>query len=64
MKMKKIAMAGLATAALVFAPSAAADVPGLAPFVGSSAASWNRLASVTSLPLNTLLVDKFFIRPT
>jgi hypothetical protein len=35
MKMKKIALAGLATAALVFAPSAAADVPGLAPFVGS-----------------------------
>ena len=35
MKMNKIAMAGLATAALVFAPPAAADVPGLAPFVGS-----------------------------
>ena len=33
--MNKIALAGLATAALVFAPSAAADVPGLAPFVGS-----------------------------
>jgi hypothetical protein len=32
--MKKIALAGLATAALVFAPSAAADVPGIAPFVG------------------------------
>jgi hypothetical protein len=31
MKMNKIALAGLATAALVFAPSAAADVPGLAP---------------------------------
>jgi hypothetical protein len=35
MKMNKIALAGLATAALVFAPSAAADVPGLAPFVGT-----------------------------
>ena len=35
MKMKKIALAGLATAALVFVPPAAADVPGLAPFVGS-----------------------------
>jgi hypothetical protein len=35
MKMKKIAIAGMATAALVFAPSAAADVAGLAPFVGS-----------------------------
>jgi hypothetical protein len=35
MKMNKIALAGLATAALVFAPSAPADVPGLAPFVGS-----------------------------
>ena len=35
MKMNKIALAGLATAALVFAPPAAADVPGLAPFVGS-----------------------------
>jgi hypothetical protein len=33
--MNKIALAGLATAALVFAPSAAADVAGLAPFVGS-----------------------------
>jgi hypothetical protein len=33
--MRKIALAGLATAALVFAPSAAADVPGIAPFVGS-----------------------------
>ena len=32
---KIAALAGLATAALVFAPSAAADVPGLAPFVGS-----------------------------
>jgi hypothetical protein len=35
MKMNKIALAGLATAAMVFAPSAPADVPGLAPFVGS-----------------------------
>jgi len=35
MKINKIALAGLATAALVFAPRAAADVPGLAPFVGS-----------------------------
>jgi hypothetical protein len=34
-EMNKIALAGLATAALVFAPPAAADVPGLAPFVGS-----------------------------
>jgi hypothetical protein len=33
--MKKIAIAGMAAAALVFAPSAAADVAGLAPFVGS-----------------------------
>ena len=33
--MKKIGLAGLATAALIFAPPAAADVPGLAPFVGS-----------------------------
>jgi hypothetical protein len=33
--MEKIALAGLGTAALVFGPSAAADVPGLAPFVGS-----------------------------
>jgi len=32
--MNKIALAGLTIAALVFAPSAAADVPGLAPFVG------------------------------
>jgi len=28
-------MAGLTTAALIFAPQSAADVPGLAPFVGS-----------------------------
>jgi hypothetical protein len=35
MKINKIALAGLVTAALVFAPPAAADVPGLAPFVGS-----------------------------
>jgi serine/threonine-protein kinase len=34
-QMHKIALAGLATAALVFAPSAGADVPGIAPFVGS-----------------------------
>jgi hypothetical protein len=33
--MKKIGLAGLATAAMFFAPPAAADVPGLAPFVGS-----------------------------
>ena len=35
MKMKKIALAGLATAALACAPPPAADVPRLAPFVGS-----------------------------
>jgi hypothetical protein len=35
MKMNKIALTGLATAAAVFAPPATADVPGLAPFVGS-----------------------------
>ena len=35
MKMNKIALAGLATAAPSFAPSAAVDVPGLSPFVGS-----------------------------
>jgi hypothetical protein len=35
MKTNKIVLVGLATAALGFAPSAAADVPGLAPFVGS-----------------------------
>jgi hypothetical protein len=34
MKMKKIALAGLGIAALVFAAPAAADVPGIAPFVG------------------------------
>jgi hypothetical protein len=33
--MNKIALAGLATAALLFAPPAAADAAGLAPFVGS-----------------------------
>ncbi|MGB6209118.1 hypothetical protein [Mycobacterium sp.] len=33
--MNKIALVGLAIAAPFFAPSAAADVPGLAPFVGS-----------------------------
>ena len=33
--MNKIALAGLATAAPSFAPSAAVDVPGLSPFVGS-----------------------------
>jgi hypothetical protein len=32
--MNKIPLAGLAIAALVFAPSAAADVAGMAPFVG------------------------------
>jgi hypothetical protein len=31
----KIVLAGLASAALVFAPSASADFPGLAPFVGT-----------------------------
>jgi hypothetical protein len=31
----KIVLAGLGSAALVFAPSASADVPGLAPFVGT-----------------------------
>jgi hypothetical protein len=35
MKMKSIGLAGLATAAVILAPSVAADVPGLAPFVGS-----------------------------
>jgi hypothetical protein len=35
MKMKKIALAGLATAALACAPPPAADVPELAPLVGS-----------------------------
>jgi hypothetical protein len=33
--MDKSALAGLATAAMVFAPPAAADLPGLNPFVGS-----------------------------
>jgi hypothetical protein len=33
--MRKIALASLATAAMVFAPSAVADIPGIAPFVGS-----------------------------
>jgi hypothetical protein len=33
--MNKIALAGLATAALVLAPSAAADVPGIVQFVGT-----------------------------
>ncbi len=33
--LQKVAMAGLATAALAFASSAAADVPGIEPFVGS-----------------------------
>jgi hypothetical protein len=32
--MRKAALAGLAAAALVFAPSAAADTPGIEPFVG------------------------------
>jgi hypothetical protein len=31
----KIVFAGLGTAAMVFVPSASADVPGLAPFVGT-----------------------------
>lgn len=35
MKMNRTALAGLATAAIIFAPSAAADVAGIAPFVGS-----------------------------
>jgi WD40 repeat protein len=35
MTMHKSAMVVLASLAMVFAPSAAADVPGLAPFVGS-----------------------------
>jgi hypothetical protein len=34
-KMNRIALAGLATAVMVFAPPAAADVAGIAPFVGS-----------------------------
>ena len=33
--MKRIGLAGLATAAVIFAPPAAADVAGIAPFVGS-----------------------------
>jgi hypothetical protein len=36
-------LAGIACAALLFAPSAAADVPGLAPFVGSWGAHEERL---------------------
>ena len=32
--MKKIAVAGLAIAALAFAPHAAADIPGIDPFTG------------------------------
>jgi hypothetical protein len=35
LKMNKIALAGLATAAMIFAPPAVADVAGIAPFVGS-----------------------------
>lgn len=35
MKMKRIALAGLGIAALAFAAPASADLPGLAPFVGS-----------------------------
>jgi hypothetical protein len=35
MKINKTALAGLAIAAMAFAPPTAADVPGLAPFVGS-----------------------------
>ena len=41
MKTKKIALAGLGIAALAFAPAAAADVPGIAPFTGS----WHAHAS-------------------
>jgi hypothetical protein len=33
--MRMVALAGFATAAMVFAPSTAADVPGIAPFTGS-----------------------------
>ena len=39
--MKKIAVAGLAIAALAFAPHAAADIPGIDPFTGS----WHAHAS-------------------
>ena len=39
--MKGIALAGLAIAALTFAPPAAADMPGIAPFTGS----WHAHAS-------------------
>jgi hypothetical protein len=35
MTMKKIALAKLGIAALAFAPPAAADLPGMAPFTGS-----------------------------
>jgi hypothetical protein len=41
MKMKKIALGGLGVAALAFAPPAAADVSGIAPFTGS----WHAHAS-------------------
>src|ERR1700736_6065498 len=41
MKMKKIGLAGFWIAALAFAPAAAADVPGIAPFTGS----WHAHAS-------------------
>jgi hypothetical protein len=39
--MKRIALAGLAIAALTFAPRAAADLPGIDPFTGS----WHAHAS-------------------
>jgi hypothetical protein len=39
--MKKIALAGLGIAALAFAPQAAADITGVAPFTGS----WHAHAS-------------------
>jgi hypothetical protein len=39
--MRRIALAGLAIAALPFAPHAAADIPGIAPFTGS----WHAHAS-------------------
>lgn len=42
-KLQKLASAGLVAAALIFSPSAAADLPGLAPFVGSWHAHEERL---------------------
>jgi hypothetical protein len=35
MEMKKLALVGLTIAAVAFAPQVSADVPGIAPFVGS-----------------------------